>query len=124
MRLFLASVLVILGVSIAGADKSPSASELKSSTEQLEKAWNNTKVDYKKRFKSQMAPIEEKIKELKEALDNGDPAKRKQINDDLKEVKELRDRIRKEYHEITVASIFDVTALQKHFINAKDDTQD
>ena len=124
MRLFLLGVLIFMGSAVSYAEnKPPSAAELKASTEHLEKSWNDTKADYKKKFKEQMSPIEAKIKELGEALDNGDSAKRKQINDDLKETKELIDRIRKEYHEITVASIFDLTALQKHFINAKDDTE-
>jgi hypothetical protein len=99
------------------------SSEIKISTQALEKEWNEVKKEYKHKFKAQMEPIDAKIKELQNALDNGDPKKRASINDEMRQMKILRDHVRTDFHEITVTSIVDLGAMQKHFINSKDDTK-
>ena len=98
--------------------------EIQRSTQQLEKEWDTVRKDYAKRLKIQMDSISQRIGELKNALDDGDPAKRKEINEHLIGLKESRDRIRESIHEITATSVVKLSGLQKYFMNAKDDTKD
>jgi hypothetical protein len=121
MYLF-AAILVLCFSSVSMAEV-PSSQEIKTSTRQLEKDWNEVKREYKHKFKVQMEPIEVKIKELQNALDHGDSKRRVSINDEIRQMKILRDQVRTDFHEITVTSIVDLAAIQKHFINSKDDTK-
>jgi len=119
---FCVITLLLCFSSVAMADVPPSP-DIKSSTDQLEKGWNQEKKEYKHKFKIQMESIEAKIKELDNALDNGDPKRRAKINDEMRQMKILRDQVRTDFHEITVTSLVDLAAIQKHFINSKDDTK-
>lgn len=119
---FLIIILIACFSNISIAD-TPRSQDLKTSTQQLEKDWNQAKKEYKHKFKVQMEPIEAKIKELETSLDNGDPKKRAEINDEMRQMKILRDQVRTDFHEITVTSLVDLATIQKHFINSKDDTK-
>lgn len=119
-----AIVLLSLGDPSLAEEQDKSVLRIKESVRQLNKRWEETKREYKDRFKAEMKPIEEKIKELNNTLDYGDPQRRGEINEEMKEMKRLREEVRKNFHETTVTSLVDISAMQKHFKNAKDDTKD
>jgi hypothetical protein len=125
MRLLLACLILVLpAIKAVAEDHSQTSTQLSESTEKLEKEWNTTRKEFTKKFKQQMPPIERKIKELKDTVDNGDPKRRQEINSELAQMKELREWIRQNYHQITAMSVVNIGAVQKYFKNAKDDTKD
>lgn len=104
--------------------KTPSYEEIQTSVVQIERDWDHARNAFTKKFKDQLDPINQKIEELKNALDNGDMDRRKKINRELEGLKESRDEMRQALHEITATSVVKLSGIQKYFKNAKDDTKD